>query len=54
MNTSFSRQLGRSGVQVSALAWLWGRTKQTIPIPGFRSVAQVKENCLTTERGAAR
>lgn len=28
-----------------ALAWLWGRSPQTIPIPGFRTVAQVEENC---------
>jgi aryl-alcohol dehydrogenase-like predicted oxidoreductase len=28
-----------------ALAWLWARSDQTIPIPGFRTVEQVKENC---------
>ena len=27
-----------------ALAWLWGRSDLTIPIPGFRSVAPVEEN----------
>ncbi|MFP4394630.1 MAG: aldo/keto reductase, partial [Anaerolineales bacterium] len=35
---------GRSLVQ-GALAWIWGRSDQTIPIPGFRTVAQVTENC---------
>ncbi len=34
---------GRSLVQ-GALAWIWGRSEQTIPIPGFRTVAQVTEN----------
>ncbi|HWL43405.1 MAG TPA: aldo/keto reductase [Ilumatobacter sp.] len=28
-----------------ALAWLWARSPNTIPIPGFRTVAQVEENC---------
>jgi aryl-alcohol dehydrogenase-like predicted oxidoreductase len=28
-----------------ALAWLWARSEQTIPIPGFRTVEQVEENC---------
>jgi len=28
-----------------ALAWLWARSEQTIPIPGFRTVKQVEENC---------
>ncbi len=35
---------GRSLVQ-GALAWIWGRSEQTIPIPGFRTVEQVTENC---------
>ncbi|HKK48341.1 MAG TPA: aldo/keto reductase [Alkalispirochaeta sp.] len=34
---------GRSLVQ-GALAWLWARSDQTIPIPGFKSVKQVEEN----------
>ena len=34
---------GRSLVQ-GALAWLWARSGRTIPIPGFKSVKQVKEN----------
>ncbi len=35
---------GRTLAQ-GALAWLWARTERAIPIPGFRTVAQVDENC---------
>ncbi len=35
---------GRTLAQ-GALAWLWARSPQTVPIPGFRTVAQVEENC---------
>jgi len=28
-----------------ARAWLWTRSPQAIPIPGFRTVSQVQENC---------
>jgi aryl-alcohol dehydrogenase-like predicted oxidoreductase len=35
---------GRTLAQ-GALAWLWGRSGQTIPIPGFRTLAQVQDNC---------
>ena len=34
-----------------ALAWLWGRSEQTIPIPGFRTVKQVEENCGALDFG---
>jgi aryl-alcohol dehydrogenase-like predicted oxidoreductase len=34
---------GRTLAQ-GALAWLWARSEKTIPIPGFRTVAQVEEN----------
>ncbi|MFE2061053.1 aldo/keto reductase [Streptomyces sp. NPDC059467] len=34
---------GRSLVQ-GALAWNWARSPHTVPIPGFRTVAQVEEN----------
>jgi aryl-alcohol dehydrogenase-like predicted oxidoreductase len=34
-----------------ALAWLWARSGQTIPIPGFRTVQQVEENCGALEHG---
>ena len=35
----------------SSLAWLWARSEQAIPIPGFRTVQQVEENCSTLEHG---
>lgn len=41
---------GRTLVQ-GALAWLWGRTEQTIPIPGFKTVQQVEENALAMQFG---
>jgi aryl-alcohol dehydrogenase-like predicted oxidoreductase len=34
---------GRTLTQ-GALAWIWGRSPRTIPIPGFRTVKQVEEN----------
>lgn len=41
---------GRSLVQ-GAIAWLWGRSPVTIPIPGIRTVAQAKENAAAMEHG---
>ena len=41
---------GRTLAQ-GALAWLWARSEQTIPIPGFRTVAQVEENCGAMQFG---
>jgi aryl-alcohol dehydrogenase-like predicted oxidoreductase len=41
---------GRTLAQ-GALAWLWARSKTTLPIPGFRNVAQVDENCRALEFG---
>lgn len=41
---------GRSLTQ-GALAWLWGRSQNTIPIPGFKSVAQVEENAAAMRFG---
>ena len=41
---------GRTVAQ-GALAWLWGRTPQTIPIPGFRTVEQVQENAAAMKFG---
>ncbi|GAB4434869.1 MAG: aldo/keto reductase [Anaerolineae bacterium] len=38
------RSNGRTLVQ-GALAWVWARSGRTIPIPGFKTVAQVEENC---------
>ena len=34
-----------------ALAWIWTRNNRTIPIPGFKTVAQVKENIQAMEFG---
>lgn len=42
---------GRTVAQ-GALAWLWGRSEQTIPIPGFRTVAQVRDNSGALRFGA--
>jgi len=41
---------GRTLAQ-GALAWIWARSEQTIPIPGFRTVAQVEENCAAMQLG---
>jgi aryl-alcohol dehydrogenase-like predicted oxidoreductase len=34
-----------------ALAWIWARSPHTIPIPGFRSVAQAEANAGAIEKG---
>jgi aryl-alcohol dehydrogenase-like predicted oxidoreductase len=41
---------GRTLVQ-GALAWIWARSEKTIPIPGFKTVAQVQENAKAMELG---
>ncbi len=41
---------GRSVAQ-GALAWLWARSPKTLPIPGFRTVAQVEENAGAMQFG---
>ncbi|HNT78416.1 MAG TPA: aldo/keto reductase, partial [Anaerolineae bacterium] len=41
---------GRTVAQ-GALAWLWARSPQTLPIPGFRTVQQVEENARAMEFG---
>ena len=41
---------GRTLAQ-GALAWLWARSPKTLPIPGFRMLAQVEENCRALEYG---
>jgi aryl-alcohol dehydrogenase-like predicted oxidoreductase len=33
-----------SSLAQGALAYLWARNLKTLPIPGFRTIAQVKEN----------
>ena len=41
---------GRTLVQ-GALAWIWARSETTIPIPGFKTIAQVEENAKAMELG---
>lgn len=41
---------GRTLAQ-GALAWIWGRSGKTVPIPGFKTVAQVEENCRAMDYG---
>ncbi|MCI0709584.1 MAG: aldo/keto reductase [Chloroflexi bacterium] len=41
---------GRTLAQ-GALAWLWARSDKTLPIPGFRTTAQVEENCAALKFG---
>ena len=41
---------GRTLVQ-GALAWIWARSEKTIPIPGFKTVAQVEENAAAMQLG---
>lgn len=41
---------GRTLAQ-GALAWIWARSGRTIPIPGFKTVAQVQENAGAMDFG---
>ena len=41
---------GRTLVQ-GALAWIWGRSERTIPIPGFKTVKQIEENVAAMDFG---
>jgi aryl-alcohol dehydrogenase-like predicted oxidoreductase len=41
---------GRTLAQ-GALAWIWARSPMTVPIPGFKTVAQVEENCAALDNG---
>ena len=41
---------GRTLAQ-GALAWIWGRSEKTIPIPGFKTVRQVEENAAAMQFG---
>ncbi len=41
---------GRTPAQ-AALGWLWARSDKTIPIPGFKTVAQIEENAAALEHG---
>ena len=42
---------GRTLAQ-GALGWLWARSEQTVPIPGFKTVQQVEENAAAMRFGA--
>ena len=42
---------GGRTVSQGALAWLWARSERTVPIPGFRTVAQVQENAAAMQFG---
>ena len=46
MLTSDGRTLAQG-----ALAWIWARSPRTVPIPGFKTVAQVEENCGALDAG---
>jgi aryl-alcohol dehydrogenase-like predicted oxidoreductase len=41
---------GRTLAQ-GALAWIWARSPRTVPIPGFRTVAQAEENAGAIAKG---
>lgn len=41
---------GRTLAQ-GALAWIWGRSRRTIPIPGFKTVGQAQENARAMQFG---
>lgn len=41
---------GRTLAQ-GALGWIWARSPVTVPIPGFKTIAQVEENCGALEHG---
>ncbi|MBN2435981.1 MAG: aldo/keto reductase [Spirochaetes bacterium] len=41
---------GRTLTQ-GAIGWLWARSGNTIPIPGFKSVKQIEENAGALEKG---
>jgi aryl-alcohol dehydrogenase-like predicted oxidoreductase len=42
---------GRTLAQ-GALSWIWGRSERTVPIPGFKTIAQVQENVGAMQFGA--
>jgi aryl-alcohol dehydrogenase-like predicted oxidoreductase len=46
MLTSNGRTLAQG-----ALAWIWARSEKTVPIPGFKTVAQVEENAKAMQLG---
>lgn len=44
-------RIGGRTLTQGALAWIWAKSKQTIPIPGFKTVKQVQENVGAMEFG---
>ena len=50
---SFRHILTRDGRTLAqgALAWVWARSPRTIPIPGFRTLAQVEDNIEAIDFG---
>jgi aryl-alcohol dehydrogenase-like predicted oxidoreductase len=44
--TGGGRTLGQG-----ALAWIWARSGKAVPIPGFKTVKQVEENCAAMDFG---
>ncbi|MBV8351792.1 MAG: aldo/keto reductase [Verrucomicrobia bacterium] len=42
---------GTQPLAQGALGWIWARSPQTIPIPGFRTVKQVEENVAALRLG---
>ena len=43
--------VGGRTVAQGALAWIWARDERLIPIPGFRTVEQVRQNAGAAEHG---
>ena len=41
---------GRTLVQ-GAIAWIWGRSEKTVPIPGVKTAAQAEENAGAMQHG---
>jgi aryl-alcohol dehydrogenase-like predicted oxidoreductase len=44
---------GRTPAQ-GAIAWIWARSERAVPIPGFKTVAQVQENVRAMQFGPLR
>ena len=51
VNRRFAEAGDRRTPAQIALAWIWTRNHRTIPIPGFKTVAQVQENIQAMEFG---
>ena len=40
-----------AGTLLMALAWIWGRSEKTVPIPGVKTAAQAEENAGAMQHG---